>query len=475
MTPVIKHLHNLFAGFPLYTEPSANPWMHTKQLRDLGPDFYAKILPLHPSLNLEYSMLCVQLRHELSSKPIKLTRKELINRLTDALLLAQLLEHLHRHYLVVPREVKRLQAQQQIFNGLLSQLNVFPMILESTQVPADVRSSFSQLVRDHTAAFNWYRMITTRSKRVLNFLDQVAIGWTTFRESLAFIDKYANPFFAHLAWLFFLPRLLVNLFLTLKHSIPGMWMTDKEAATAWYLRLWAQMQRRWFEMANDVLWFALGFVNCFFFFGSLAPIGVCLNLVGFFLDVVISGARVYIELNRLSQLSADYELLASTAMNKPDELKAIRDYQSYITQRTQFEQLRLYLHLANTTAIFLAMCLAIPVLIVNPMFPLIGAVLLVAIWGVSFSLTRKLETYRPSEVIEPVDLSGLAADHDVDNQAPLDAPVRVDAEPSNPNHSTAAASRLSFFAEQSRLSQQTGENSLLADATLATVSTRSMI
>ena len=72
----------------------------------------------------------------------------------------------------------------------------------------------------------------------------------------------------------------------------------------------------------------------------------------------------------------------------------------FISNRINFEKLRLGLHLAGIIAIFLAMSLAIPALAINPVIPLIGAILLIVIWAATFILTRNLEQYRPNDNVE---------------------------------------------------------------------------
>ena len=88
--------------------------------------------------------------------------------------------------------------------------------------------SLSQEIRDNTAFSNWFRLLFTRSKRVLNFLDILDTGSVAFRNFVAILDKYTNPVIAYLAWCFFLPRLTTNLFLAAKHIIPGAWMSEEE-------------------------------------------------------------------------------------------------------------------------------------------------------------------------------------------------------------------------------------------------------
>jgi hypothetical protein len=323
-------------------------------------------------------------------------------------MLAELLEHLHHYYLIVPREVVRLRRQQQVYRNFLAEIAGYSFsstlsITESVQVGL----SLSQQIRENTAFTNWFRLLLTRSKRLLNFLDLVVTGSDTFRNFVALMDQYTNPFFAYMAWCFFIPRLLTNLFLMAKHTIPGFWMSEEEESLGWIVRLYAQIQRRWFELANDIVWVTVGLLNCFVLTGVLAPVAAYLTLVAFAFDVASASFRAYIELHRLYKLEEEYTLLFQQAAT--DENKnAIKDYQNHLTQRIDFETLRLSLSVAATSAVFIAMCLAAPALVFNPIIPLIGAFLLMAIWVASFVLTRSIENYRPNDTVEmPSDLTKL--------------------------------------------------------------------
>ena len=399
MTPVIIHLRSLFSEFPLLSEESRY-WTFDEKIKNLGPDFYSKFVSLHPVLNLEYSILCHQIRHNFSH-PQQVSHDQVIEQLTSALMIAQLLEYTALHYLIVPREVVRLRRQQRVYMELLAEMAdyTFSTKLFNPDSPVDAGLSLTQRIREHTAQINWYRLLITRSKRVLNFLDLVGTGSETYRNFIGFLDKYTNPFFAYLAWCFFIPRLSTNIFLIFKHTIPWPWMDDKEKSLHWLIRFEAQIKRRWFELGNDIVWVALGLANCFILTGALAPFSIYFTLFAFAFDVANSSLRTFIELDRLNNLQKYYAELYKQSDNEATR-KSIKEYQHFLSNRINFEKLRLGLHLAGTIAIFLAMSLAIPALAINPVVPLIGAILLIIVWGATFTLTRTLEQYRPNDNVE---------------------------------------------------------------------------
>jgi hypothetical protein len=424
MNPVIVHLRNIFPELPLPAAQHALHWTFDQQINALGPEFYSKVVPLHLSLNMEYSVLCHQLRHSFSF-PDQISHDQAMEQLAAALCLAELLEHTYQYYLIVPREVVRLRRQQQVYRDLLTEMGGYTFSPRLTEIePVSVGWSLTQLIRDNTALANWYRLLATRSKRVLNFLDLVGTNSSVFHDFVSLLDEYTNPFFAYFAWCFFLPRLTANLFLIVKHTIPWPWMDDKEKALGWSLRFETQIQRKWFDLGNDIVWVLVGLSNCFILTGVLAPVGIYLNLFAFAFDIANSALRTHVELNRLYKLQDDYQQMYLEAEND-ESREAIKEYQNYLNYRVNFEKLRLGLHLSGTIAVLLAMSLAIPALAVNPVLPLIGAILLILIWIAAFVLTQMLEQYRPNENLEKPVSVGKTGFFAPKKEVPVDDPVPV--------------------------------------------------
>lgn len=72
-------------------------------------------------LSLEYSLLGQQLRAKFLSTHL-FQQKEIEEQLITALMMAELLEHIHQYYLNVPREVVRLRQHQKLYRELLAEL-----------------------------------------------------------------------------------------------------------------------------------------------------------------------------------------------------------------------------------------------------------------------------------------------------------------------------------------------------------------
>lgn len=407
MGPISRHLRVLFPELPPMGDNAARHWTFDVSLNALGPEVYSKLLPIHPLLDLEYSILCNELHHDFLTIE-HANKQQLYLRLTSALMFCELLEHLHQHYLDVPIEVVRLRHEQRVFRGLLRELAGFSFestLLEKEEVKAGL--SFSQQIKSLTFQANWYRVLVNRSKRVINLLDGVLKESPGFNKWVRGLDKIANPVLAYFGLFFHVPRSLTNSFLLVKHTVPGPWMNAKEAALPWFTRFYSQWLRQWFEQANDNVWIVVSALNLFVFIGASLSAAVYLSTAAFAFDVFNAATRAYIELKRLYTLRQEYEQLLVKEQNTEYQ-EVIKNHIKHIKIRINFEQMRFALHVVGNILICAAMALALPFLAVNPVGLLASAVFLVLLWGITFELTRRLNNARPKEHINvPTNVSKL--------------------------------------------------------------------
>ncbi len=409
MGPITQHLRSLFPELPQAYDDVTRRWVFDVSLNALEPAAYAKLLPLHPLLNLEYSILCAELRHDFLNLDY-VNKNQIQARLINALILCELLKHLHQHYLVVPQEVARLNKQQQVFRSVLTALTGLNFATNLLDIEQEAGSEFSisQHIRLLTMQANWYRILVNRSKRVVNLLNNVITCSPAFNKFVANLDTYANPFLAYFGLFFHVPRLLTFCFSFLKHTIPGPWMNQKEASIPAITRFYSQWLRRWFELGNDSVWTLNSALNMFVLVGAAATGAVYLSTAAFAFDVANAFARAYVELKRLYTLYQHYEDCLFKAKNQ-EQREFIANHLNHIEKRIKFEQMRFAIHVLGTVLIFGAMALALPFLMINPIVLLASALFLVILWGTTFELTRRLDKYRPNDTIEmPKNLSTLS-------------------------------------------------------------------
>ncbi|WP_419419909.1 hypothetical protein ACNVED_00970 [Legionella sp. D16C41] len=395
MTAVMRHLQEIINITPIEEN---NLWQFNKQLQAKKVEFFQPLLKQHNLLSLEYNVLCTQLVHNFTRK--NYDPEQLKQELITALMMAELLAHLYQNYLVVPREVARLQQEQKIYRQLLANVGIkFPAI---TIFSPEYSNNLTQKVRTNIAQINWLRLFLIRSKRVLNTAVPIAKDLEKFCYFVAALDKYANPVVAYLGWVFFIPRLSTNLFLLFKHLIPGFWMEENEKAIGWNNRLHAHLQRRWFEIGNDVAWMTGGILNCFILLGPLAPFSVYLNVALFGYDVILATIRATLEITRLHALKDEYSKLADAIKEKgsSQELIEVYEYQKYLDAQLDYEYKRLMFGICNTTALFLAASITIPLFVASPVVPFISAFLLVAITVAGYMASQAIEKQRPATKID---------------------------------------------------------------------------
>ena len=380
---------------PLEIGRSPPRWIFGELLADKKIDFFRPLVAQHRLLSFEYNVMCTQLMHDFYRD--KADADELTNQLIAALEMAELLTHLFRDYLAVPREVLRLQKEQKIYRELLMKRGFqFDAMVEYQEK----QDWITQGIRNFTANSNWLRLILVRSKRVLETVVPL-VSHLPYKEFVKQLDKFTGPVFSYLSWLFFIPRLSANLFVLCKHLIAG---SGQEKELGLLEQSSAQLQRRWFEIGNDSAWMTAGILGCFVWLGPLAPIGVYINVALFGYDVALASIRAAHEIGHLKKLQAEYKDMELQMLQNhapPEELDEIRRFQQHLNDRVVFEQKRLLLAVANTVLLAIAILLCLPsALAMTPILPLIGTSLLVLTTIATFSLTQALEAHRPKSSVD---------------------------------------------------------------------------
>ncbi len=399
MSPILKRLRdNCDFDCTAYTAQDVVSLQFAERIHKIPAASALKLVSQHQILSIEYSALCNQLIHHLEHN--QLNPAEQKKALIDAILLATLLERLYLDYLNVPREAKRFREHQDVYRRLLHHFEKSTseeLILPEGTI--SVGMSLSHHIRELTMNMNWYRLVFVRLVRLFQtarFFEHIN-QWLP--ECLAGFDLHLHTGISYLAWGFLMPRLLTNVFLLLKHTLYWPGMSNEEWSLGWFTRFKAQLDRRWFELCNDLVWVPVALLNCFVFVGSLAPVGAYISLGFFAYDMLLSAVRAGIELNRLIALQNEYSILLEGETDEKSRLD-ILELKDYLNQRMYFEIKRFALHFAIVTGVFMSMCLVMPAFATGPVAPMIGAISLLATSLVGFILTRYLENYRPKDVIK---------------------------------------------------------------------------
>lgn len=355
-----------------------------------------KLVDDHLLLNVEFSLLCQQIRDNLflaSEDEQAINPDSLKEQLQAACYFAEILECLYDdNHLNVPREVKRLQNQRRMYQRILK--------AKESENSLQIGLSLINLIREKTFRFNLYRLLVVRTRGFLDAIHLAKLGSLEYGEFISVVNKYAIPFFRWLAWLFFLPRLLSNWFALVKNTFYTANMSPELLELGYLERCLSQFKRRWFHIGNDMVWVTVGLLNCFLFIGALLPIAAYVAFAAFIYDVGLAVIALSIEMYRLHSLKTYYAQLEQT----PE----VQQYQDYINNQMLFEGVRLGINIISTSAIVVAAFLALPLFAHIPIMALVGAALLVVISLAAFFTTMLINEWRPKEVLDDKEIEMLA-------------------------------------------------------------------
>ena len=390
---ILRRLESYGVSFqaPYRTEKT---WQFASLLKERTNDFQF-LVKNHLLLTAEYSIHCTQLAYDLLHKD----QSELTQQLEEALILAELLEHIYCYYLNVPREGVKYRGEQSVYRGMLVRQGY---LFKSKDLAEDPISSPSKSIRELTATINLPRNFITRLRRLMVSISPLTHELGSYRQYVGAIDEVSRPLFAYASWSFFAPRAVTNLILTGKHLIPGPWMSHEEDSLDLKTRFRAQMERRWFELGNDIAWMVLGVLNCFVLTGALAPIGFYGSALLLAYDVVLASLRVYIEVGRLYALEEQYQKMLDDPKLSDKEKDQARGYLDHLQKLINYEKNRLYIQVINTVVLLLAFTLAFPVFAFNPIIPLVGAIVAVLMTIACYQAGKWVDKQKPlDKVVDP--------------------------------------------------------------------------
>ena len=369
---------------------SPQPWEYSLELAACKPADLEKDIDDIETLELEYSIFLTQLvaLYKDGWKNFDKEKKDLFVRVMKR---NEQLEFIYQNYLNVPRKVTGLQLDQRIFRRVLSKMEYDI----STDVRLTPSSKTSVQLRNITLYGNFPRNLLARLRRVLVALPPVLddIHANQANHLIKHYDPTALFLFSHAAWVFFLPRLLTNVFFLIKHSVRYEGMNEKEQNLDTWFRIKTQLKRRAFELTNDTMWFSLGLLNAFVFTGALAPIGLMATVGVLAMDVILASIRWSVEVARLERLLTKYQMIL---MVRPDDKETL-NLSSHIKQRLSYEKKQLSIQVISTSILLAAFCFSGLIFPVNPILAMTCLSIAVAVTLCNFIGTRLYEKLKPND------------------------------------------------------------------------------
>jgi len=382
-----------------------------------GIEFFRPFIDDYPHLLVIYALYCSLIAKKLkSSNSIDVNDPIFEAHLINALALSNLLHVINWQYFDSPKERRLLEKEEVVFRFLLREFGYQFKLINEMDLPEDDEAArqaheqpFSSWFRGVMGSSNWPRLFILRVKRMLDTMLPIFKGLPNFVRAVYFIDQFANPFFAYLAWIFYVPRLTLNLFILLKNVIPHPWMSAQQQQLSYILRCKLQLHDKWFELTNDSVWLAVGLINCFFLIGVLAPWAMYLTVALYAFDVTLAGIRAHVEFRKLRKLRHKLVnlLSANTRSSNPSNpanqiekqilAEQLHAYVDELDKHILYESLRMGLSLGTTIGLFVGMLFAMPALAGNPMVPLIGASFIVLFCICTLVAGKYIEKLKPAE------------------------------------------------------------------------------
>ncbi len=331
MSVVKKRLekHQIFLPKP----PTKNEFLSVpEQLRGYDIGFFRYLTTKHLLIHLEYTVACAALIHRLPF----MTSDEINEEVVELLMLSEVLDFLYQYYLYIPKEVASFRKDKKLFRDYL--------IRQGYQFKANFEEKnpdglMSKKVREKTFIYNFIRLISVRTRRFLILLTPIthSLIFKNFVDSMVW---FTAKVVTHAGWIFFAPRLFVNLFHLFRHILPSnWWMSKEEKSLGFRVRLIAQLNRRWFELQNDFVWFNGGIILAVVLVGSFLPIALYFSAALQLYDVILAGFRAILEIHRLNVIKKEYQLL----LYDPNYGHEVAIYLFHLEERILFEKKRVYL------------------------------------------------------------------------------------------------------------------------------------
>ena len=368
MPAILQLLRTRVDGFPVTLTDSTNTvWTFDDEIKDKENAFFSSLVIKNPSLFTQYLIQCSHVSH-LYDDNIQNT-EAILRAVETALVMADILEQVYCR-LDEKSNLDQLHKEQATFRELLSVR--YSQFISTTPLLANPKINIDQKIRTLTSNTNQPRKTLNRIWRLIDnaiLFDEFVI----LREWIEPIELMIDPVFIHLNWIFFVPRLAINLMLLGKHVILNPWMSEQEYALPWDIRLQVHLMinRRWIELVNDFIWCVGNLISCFICVGawSFAEVYIAIGLQLF--DLLFTCFHVSIEINRLNTLEKEYQDECAKGAISIDQ-----DYLHALQEGIEYEKNVGYLAIINHTILLLPIMTILPVIIaLSPWAPVLGALL----------------------------------------------------------------------------------------------------
>lgn len=275
----------------------------------------------------------------------------LVNKLLE---MAEQQKDIYSRYLCVPRETSRFLRdidQYKSFNNSKKSQPEDPS--PHKEWPLWLSSHYIRGCFGSAGTLNQMRQVITRTHKLLLTLMPL-LHDANFQLVMKIFELYFASVFAYVAWVFFLPRILINLFIMAKNVL------HNDGILTPYERLKIQWGRRWQELVNNSMICTMGLLAFFVFAPTMAiPVIAAVQLC----ELASSLVRQHYEIEQAETLLSE------------DQYK-----DPYLEQQIDLLRENRYKDSINFAILALGACLMLTTLIAAPwVLPLLGAAIIVGV------------------------------------------------------------------------------------------------
>jgi hypothetical protein len=255
---------NFYLGIMADTDPIMTPYMSDEQKNQLRHD-----------LKIAYLLLCAQKQYELTHQKTE-NRKRYDASIKQCETLLDRLNPLFKEK--TPEESHFADGKPVKYLGI-------HLAKEFSEKIVGMMDRKTKTIKETIGAFNEKRLYwvwgSTFIKTMLSLSQEDFYNTKQAGEIVRSLDPYTGA----LSWALYYFRFSLNLFLLLKHTIKGPWMSKEEAETPWELRFQGQWNKRKFGLLNDFLWGPANTAGYFWLRGVLGPWGDTLTIFLLIFDI----------------------------------------------------------------------------------------------------------------------------------------------------------------------------------------------
>ncbi len=355
---------------------------------------YKLLIEEEPSIILEYNSLRALLKNVLSTPGIvdDATKLYLVHRVSD---LARILTkkydvYINEHPSFLTK--RALHSHQESYERWLS-LSSAPQkeVTKKSWLDSFLYLLMAEFTTDR---MNPRRLYFLRERRLLLLLVPIIKDLGHYSSWILWADAYVAPFLTYLNLLFFLPRLVFNVYTLCDNTFNQSKLSPQSSNLGPLTRFMAQWNRLWPQLMNDIGWAISGALMCFVFVGCWASFGIYMSVGMQFYDVIMASVRVGIDLTRLNNLAENNRSSSLNADGRSEEDKHLLSlYLLHLEAAISREKSLLYLALANAAVLFIAVCLTLPVMAaISPWLPVVGAIIAIIMTVINFQGRSYLNT-----------------------------------------------------------------------------------